>query len=954
VSDTLSSDETLQSGETAMREDLTPGAHVGRYIVHDLIGQGGMGLVYTAQDPQLDRQVAIKLLRANPNQNGIADSFGQMRLLREAQAMAQLSHPNVLPVYDVGEFGKSVFVAMELVRGVTLDKWVKAKPRTWREILQVFILAGRGLVAAHAAGLVHRDFKPANVLMGEDSRPRLTDFGIARTARSLDPSISAPPMTDPGTGGNRSLDTPLTQEGAMMGSPGYMAPEQYAGVATSPATDQFAFCVSLYEALYGSRPFKGTTLIELAHVTAMGAVPPPPKGTQVPAYLHRVIERGLQRISTNRHESMQALLDALENDPARKLRIRVGIGAGVAVAVGLGLLFWTQARSVRACRDADARLLGVWDEPVKRHAEKSFLATGKSYAALSWEHARSAMDQYAHAWTLARTEACEATQVRGDQTPAQMQLRYRCLEHRLDELKALGSAFAFADADVVDQASIAVVRLSPLEDCAQVKTLEERGRVPAGAEAEVEQIAQQLAQGRALIAAGKFDAAREKVGPAVEAARKLKIPAPRAEAALALAELEEHRQNYEASRAALEEAARYAEAAGDDANAARALSRMVSLVGWRLERPPEGISIGMLAQGVIDRIGGDPRIQAEFFEGLGDARWQSGDRVGSLEPYRKALEALIAVQGPQSVDVARLHASIGWVQSEMGLLAEAREEINKSKAIREKVLGADHPELASMWNVLGQLAATQDDQPEAARCYARSLAIFRLSSGDDGLSTLRELLNTAEALARDGQAEKATPFLQEAQAIVEKRADTPRTYVFQERRVHALIHAAQKHWAEAARIDRETLIQEETAYGSEHPESRTLAFDLGRALAGMNHYPEALEIFESYLALMDRKRLEHDPEYAAALTDSAQVLNAQGRHREAVERLERAVSLLPLDRASPRKAAAARFALAEALWAAHGDHERARRLASEAQDVYAKGSRPADADRVGAWLTAHK
>jgi tetratricopeptide (TPR) repeat protein len=799
---------------------------------------------------------------------------------------------------------------------------------------------------------VHRDFKPANVLMGEDSRPRLTDFGIARTARSLDPSISLPP-SEPSTGSS-SLDTPLTQEGAMMGSPGYMAPEQYAGVATSPATDQFAFCVSLYEALYGSRPFKGTTLIELAHVTAMGVVPPPPKGTQVPAYIHRVIERGLQRISTNRHESMQALLDALENDPARKLRRRIGIGAGAALAVGLGLLFWTQARSVRACRDADARLLGVWDEPVKHHAEKAFLATGKSYATLSWEHARSAMDQYAHAWALARTEACEATEVRGEQTPAQMQLRYRCLEHRLDELKALGSAFAFADGDVVDQASIAVVRLSPLEDCAQVKTLEDRGRIPPGAEAEVEQISQQLAQGRALIAAGKFDAAREKVGPSVEAARKLKLPALRAEASLALAELEDHRQNYEAARVALEEAARYAEAAGDDANAARALSHLVSIVGWRLERPPEALSLGVIAQGILDRIGGDPRIQAVLLEGLGDARWQSGDRVGSLDPYRKALDALIAVQGPQSVDVARLHASIGWVQSEMGLLAEAREEINKSKAIREKALGADHPELASMWNVLGQLAATQDDQPEAARCYARSLAIFRLSSGDVGLSTLRELLNTGEALARDGQAENAMPYLKEAQAIVEMRTDTPRTYVFQVRRVHGLIEAAQAHCAEAARLDRETLIQEEAAYGSDHPEVRMLAFDLGRDLAGMKRYPEALEIFESYLALMDRKHLEKEPEYAAALTDSAGVLNAQGRHREAVERLERAVSLLPIERAGPRRAAAARFALADALWAAHGDHERARGLASEARDIYAKGSRAADAERVGAWLAAHK
>jgi tetratricopeptide (TPR) repeat protein len=954
VSDTSSTDETLQSGESSTpREDLTPGARVGRYIVHDLIGQGGMGLVYTAHDPQLDRWVAIKLLRANPKQGAIGESYGQMRLLREAQAMAQLSHPNVLPVYDVGAFGQSVFVAMELVRGVTLDKWVKAKPRTWREILQVFIEAGRGLVAAHAAGLVHRDFKPANVLMGEDSRPRLTDFGIARTARSLDPAISQV-TPDSSSANNSSLDTPLTQEGAMMGSPGYMAPEQYAGVATSPATDQFAFCVSLYEALYGSRPFKGTSLVELAHVTAMGVVPPPPKGTPVPAYVHRVIERGLQRASTNRHETMQSLLDALENDPARKLRLRVGSGAGVAAAIGLAALFFTQAKTARACRDADAQLLGVWDDKVKERAEKAFLATGKSYAALSWEHARTAMDQYAHGWTLARTEACEATRVRREQTPEQMQLRYTCLDRRLDELRALGSAFAFADVEVVDAASIAVIRLSPIEDCAQVKSLEDRARIPPEAVAAVGQLAQGLAQGRALIAAGKYKAAREKVAPAVESARKLKIPAMQAEAGLALGELEDRVQNFNAARTALEDAARFAEAAGDDATAARALSRMVSIIGWRLERPPEAFAIAALAQGIIDRIGGDPRIQAELFEGIGDARWQSGDRAGALEPYRKALDALVAVQGPQSADVARLHASIGWVYTEMGLNAEAREEINRSKAIREKVLGTDHPELASMWNVLGQLAQAQDDWAEAARCYVRGLAILRQSSDDSGLALLRTTLNVGESLARDDQPDKALPYLKEAETVVQKRTDTPRTYVFQLKRVRGLIEAAQLHWAEAARVDRENLTLQEAAYGAEHPDVRALAFDLGRDLAGLNRYPEAMDVFERTLALMDRKGLEHDPDYAAALTDSARVLKAQGKHREAIERLERAVSLLPLERASPRKAAAARFALAEALWTAHGDHERARHLATEAKEAYAKASREGDVERVNAWLSAHR
>jgi serine/threonine protein kinase/tetratricopeptide (TPR) repeat protein len=954
-----STDKTLQSPDTAngAREDLTPGARVGRYVVHDLIGQGGMGLVYTAHDPELDRWVAIKLLRSNPKQSEEGVSYGQMRLLREAQAMAQLSHPNVLPVYDVGKFGKSVFVAMELVRGVTLDRWVKAQPRTWREILEVFTQAGRGLLAAHAAGLVHRDFKPANVLMGEDSRPRLTDFGIARSARSLDPSTSSAPDTQSGSHSGSSLDTPLTREGAMMGSPGYMAPEQYAGVATSPATDQFAFCASLYEALYGHRPFRGGSLVELAHVTAMGVVPPAPKGTLVPAWLHKVVEQGLARAPSHRHESMEALLKALADDPIQKLKRRLTI-AGIA-AVLLASIFYafiTQAKSKNTCHDAEQRLTAVWDPDMKLRGERAFLATGKSYAAASWEHARTTLDQYAHAWVLARTEACQASVVRHEQTPEQMQLRYTCLDRRLDELKALTGAFAFADIEVVDQASIAVARLSPLDDCAQVKGLEDRSRVPPEARSAVEQLSQQLAQGRALIAAGKYAAAREKVAPAVESAKKLKLPAPQAEADLALAELEKAQRHYPEARAALESSAHFAEAAGDDATAARAMSQMVSLVGWRLERPDEAMGIAALASGIVERVGSDPRIEAVLLEGLGDAQWQKGTRDESLASYRKALDLLVSTQGPQSPDAARLHASIGWVLSEQGALAEAKEELLKAKAIREKVFGDEHPELGSMWNELGQLAATQGNWAEAAKAYERNLSNTRQSFGAESLSAARAALNVAEALAHDGQPDRAAPLLKLAQEAIAKApdADVARLFPYQVARVRARIEAGEGRWPEAMKADREALAISQSAFGEEHPDTFGAAFDLARDLGGANRHAEALEVFEKFLGIMDRKGLERDPEYAAALADSAAELKAQGRGREATERLERAVSLLPLDRANPRLAASARFALAESLWTPKGDHSRARRLAAEAHDAYAKASRVDEADHVAAWISAHK
>jgi eukaryotic-like serine/threonine-protein kinase len=947
-------DKTLASKDPGgLREDLTTGARVGRYIVHDLIGQGGMGLVYTAHDPELDRWVAVKLLRSNPTRTAEGESFGQMRLLREAQAMAQLSHPNVLPVYDVGKFGTSVFVAMELVRGVTLDKWVRAKTHPWRELLDVFIEAGRGLVAAHAAGLVHRDFKPANVLMGEDSRPRLTDFGIARTQRSMDSSTSSGPQETPHSGSS-SLDTPLTQAGAMMGSPGYMAPEQYAGVATSPATDQFSFCVSLYEALYGTRPFRGASIVELAHATAMGIVPPPPRGTQVPLWIHKVIEKGLSREPQARHASMQAVLDALSNDPAVKRR-RAATIASVAGIVALSLVFgvWAQTHKANACPKSSERLKGVWDPEIQARAEKAFLATGKSYAPLSWDHARTQMDGYAQKWLLARTDACEASYVRGEQTREQMQLRYTCLDRRLEELKALAQELVYADVEVVDQASIAVVRLSSVEDCAQVKSLADRARIPPEAVGAVEQLSQQLAQARALRAAGKYTAARAKVGPAVESAQKLKLPAQQAEADLTLGEIDVSLNDWSGARDALESAARNAEAAGDDPVAARALALMISVVGWRLERPAEGKALAALAGGIVERIGGDPPIEATVLEGLGDAQWQNGERAESLTSYRKALERRVASEGPQSPDVARLHGSIGWVLSEQGAIAEARDELLKSKAIREKVLGGDHPELSNVWGALAQLAVVQGDYVEAALDDSRALPIAEQALGRDSLAVARIQLNVAQWHALNAEPDRALELLRLAQATLDKHPDAARTYTLQALRVHGRIEAVQGHWAEAMKFDRQDMTESLAAYGPDHPETISVAFDVARELEMLGKHREALDLFEKDLAIMDRKGLEHDPEYAAALTDSARVLKAQGHAAEATERLERAVSLLPMGKGNPRRVAAARFALAEVLWAQKGDHTRAKQLAADAHTEYLSASRQAEAEHVAAWIGAH-
>ncbi|HUH02800.1 MAG TPA: protein kinase, partial [Kofleriaceae bacterium] len=313
---------------------LKRGDKLGRYMIVGELGRGGMGVVYNAFDPELDRKIALKVVR--PRGEGTVDQGERRaRLQREAQAMAKLSHPNVIHVYDVGTVGEQVFIAMELVDGPKLSTWAKQK-HGWRETLEVFQAAGTGLVAAHAAGVIHRDFKPDNVLVGSD-RVRVLDFGLARAVTSEHEPEPSPAAV--GESGARPLDDRLTETGYLLGTPAYMAPEQHAGKPADERSDQFAFCVALWEALFQTRPFKGTTAERLAENMMAGNLTEPPR-SRVPDSVVRTLERGLSVDPAKRFGSMRLLLHGLEVAPSRAGR-RLAIAAAallvVGGAVGLGV-----------------------------------------------------------------------------------------------------------------------------------------------------------------------------------------------------------------------------------------------------------------------------------------------------------------------------------------------------------------------------------------------------------------------------------------------------------------------------------------------------------------------------------------------------------------------------------------------------------------------------------------
>jgi eukaryotic-like serine/threonine-protein kinase len=318
------------ASETRERPPLDTGARIGRYLIIDRVGDGAMGVVYGAYDPELDRKIAVKLLKSGEFGH---EEGARARLLREAKAMARLAHQNVIAVYDVGIFDEQVFIAMEFLPGGTLKSWLAAEPRGWREVRDVFVAAGRGLAAAHAAGLVHRDFKPDNLLLDREGRPRVVDFGLAREAAEAHPPDSAVAAARAAahTSGNH-LET-LTRRGAIMGTPAYMAPEQIVGEATDARTDQFSFCVALYEALYGARPFVGETLIGLLHNVSEGHLQPPPADRDVPAWIRRALLRGLKADPAERWPSMAPLIAALMDDPVARQRRRLLVGGGVALVL---------------------------------------------------------------------------------------------------------------------------------------------------------------------------------------------------------------------------------------------------------------------------------------------------------------------------------------------------------------------------------------------------------------------------------------------------------------------------------------------------------------------------------------------------------------------------------------------------------------------------------------------
>jgi tetratricopeptide (TPR) repeat protein len=883
------------------------GALEDRYVTLEMLGAGAMGVVYAAYDHKLHRRVALKLLRAD--EGGARGADARARLLREARALARLSHPNIVVVHDVGTMEDQVFMAMELVAGRTLGAWLRAAPRPdRRRILDVFIQAGRGLAAVHAAGLVHRDFKPDNVLVDAAGRARVTDFGLVRLALPDDPG-AAPLDALPDAPTDEAL---LSRTGTLAGTPVYMAPEQLRRLPADARSDQFSFCVALYEALHGERPFAARTLGELTAAVNEGHVRPAPRESHVPAWLRAVVLRGLRVAPEERHASMDALCDALAADPgrARQRRLTWGAAAAFAAVAAVGIARAPAARGA-VCKDSEQRLAGVWDAERKGAIQRAFAGTGAPGAEEAWRRVEQRLDADVARWAEMRTEACEATHVRGEQSQALLELRMQCLERHHAEVKALSNVLARADAGVTERALQAVDGLSKLSQCTPAEAL--RGERPPPRDeqtrSKMAELDAKAAEALALANLGKTADGLAVAQRAVEAARELHLAPALASKLMLRGRLENELGDHARAEATLYEAVWAAEAGKDDLSALHAWMQLMWVMVTAGTRDEEAMRLSRHAEAFIERISADEQEQAFLLNVRGVLLLQMGKLEEAAAHHQRALAVREKALGPQHLDVAASLVNLAVVRQKQGRYEEARRLNERVLAIREEALGPQHTRVAGVLNNLGSLLEIEGRHAEARQRFERALAIRERAVGPEHPEVAAVLVNLAHLQHALGEENASLASYQRALVILEK------------------------------------------ALGAEHPHLGEPLVGLSEVLAARRETGGAIQALQRAAAIAEKAHGPTHPDVAAALS-ALGALRAAAAPAEAIPLLDRALAIREAGEVPPEALAETRFALARALRQARRDRERAGRLAEQARDAYAAlGPRgAADGRRVEAWL----
>jgi tRNA A-37 threonylcarbamoyl transferase component Bud32/tetratricopeptide (TPR) repeat protein len=763
---------------------LDRGQTISRFVVLGLVGRGGMGEVYAAYDPELDRKVAIKLLRAQGQKKEDGEDR-KLRLLREAQATAKLQHPNVVVVYDVGTFGENVFIAMEFVEGQTMSAWLGAAPRSRREIVDVYLAAGRGLSAAHAAGLVHRDFKPDNVMVTNDGQVRVMDFGLARHVDDPKAEAAAPsepmPEGDAASSG-RYLAVKLTQTGAMLGTPAYMAPEQFAGAPTDARTDQFSFCVALYEALYGARPFEGDSFLALMTNVTTGALGPVPPKAGVPAWTRKVLLRGLATTADRRFPSMAALLAALQTDPTARTRRLVA--AGLALVAVVALIYGGRRAAVEGraplCGAGTQRIPSVWGaagtpSPRRVAIARAFSATRDPFAKQAFAAVARYLDGYSSAWVSAYADACEATHVRGEQSSEVLDLRMGCLNDRLVELRALTDVLAGADAKVVQNAVSGVSTLGPIDRCGDVRLLRALVRPPSdqATSKRVEELQGQKARLYASTVKARCKTTHAIESDVLAGARAVKYGPLLAETLLACGKVEDTcGASAETLVGFYQEAFTTALSSGHDQVAAESAALIASTLADKERQLPAARQWHAISHAIVTHMGGAPLVEVALDQAEGLIAQHAHEKDASLAALERARAGTAKLRGPEHPFVGLILNAEGLTLHDAGEEKRALDLLRSAEEILWNVVGPDHPWVAGVLANEGDVLNAMRHYVEAHAAFEMALTIWMKEKAEPARVAFAQT-GLGVALLGEGKAHEAIEPLEQALAARAEKTTPP-------------------------------------------------------------------------------------------------------------------------------------------------------------------------------------
>ncbi|MFC1610862.1 tetratricopeptide repeat-containing serine/threonine-protein kinase [Myxococcota bacterium] len=884
----------------ALDGNLPTGTTVGRYVILHRIGAGGMGVVYAAYDPQLDRKIALKLLRPDR-----AEGSEAVRLLREAQSLARLAHPNVVSVFDAGRLATHVYIAMEFVEGMNLSQWLRMKSRSLREILAIYSQAGAGISAAHHANLVHRDVC-------------VTDFGLAQPLGEVETINEA--------GEHGSLPASLTETGHIFGTPAYMAPEHRFGQPVDARSDQFSFCVSLHAALCGELP---ETVCKRENLKPRDALPQlraqAPGRQRVPVSVQRALARGLIDDPAERFATMDDLLHALAIDSAgHRRRWAAGLLVLLLLVGVLTALFYSQRARGVLCTGSASRFASVWSDEQKSAIRAAFLATGSPSAHHTWQQVYQRLDSYGSMWVASHREACEATHLRGEQPSHIQDLRMLCLEQRREQVATLTRIFARAEAKTLERAVDAVQAIASVADCDDITALARRERLPLEPDHRkaVERLSEDLARIVALQHAGHFSEARSGAQGVVEAAHDVGYRPLESEALLALADLQYDDVDEEACVESIDDAVWAALAGGHDTVAVRALTTAVNL-SRRQAKYDDAHRYADRADAILERLGGDPRLESDLSYARGTVLRAKGHFDEAVRYYDRALEIAQGVLDEDDLDLAGTWAGSGNPYADLGDFEEALRRYQHSLAIRERVLGSNHLWLTQSLKNIGHAFVGLGRYEEAVRVTERALAIEERAVGPDHPRLAITLNNLGIALLHMKRVDEALAHHRRAFEIRERALKPGHPHIGWVHLSLGLDFRELGRFEEARDHTQRGLTIMRAAFGNENPQAADGLTDLGILMLRQRQWAEALDHCSQAQGVYESLFGEETRKTVPALVCVGQAHLGRSQPGRALPLLERAWALQQKADAAPHSRGELLFALARAV-SAMSDTEQAR------------------------------